>query len=106
MGYFMGCRLSVSCNVLKTTKAKVNPGSNDVYVTIPPTDSIPYLVVEVGILRVMQDRGAGCCGEDWTSWLAIDALEKQQKKKRGKIKIMLGYFLMIVKSLTGGNKFI
>lgn len=36
----------------------------------------PYLIVEVGVLRVMQDCGTGCCDEDWTSWLAINALKK------------------------------
>lgn len=35
----------------------------------------PYLVVEVGVLRVMQDCGTRCCGEDWTSRLAVNALK-------------------------------
>lgn len=39
--------------------------------------SLPtHLVVEVWILRVMQDCRTGCCGENWSSWLAIDALDE------------------------------
>lgn len=59
-------------------KDKVNPlpGSDDIYVAI--ARSIYYLIVEVGVLGVMQDCGTGCCGEDRTSRLAIDALEKKQ----------------------------
>lgn len=49
---------------------------------IPPTHSIPYLIIEVGVLRVMQDCGTDGCGEDWTSRLAIDALEKKQEKRQ------------------------
>lgn len=35
----------------------------------------PHLIIEVRVLRVMKDSGKGSCGEDWSSWFAIDALK-------------------------------
>lgn len=32
------------------------------------------LVIKVWVLRVVKDCRAGSCGENWTSWLSIDAL--------------------------------
>lgn len=82
--------------MLKTAKAKVNPlpGSNDIYVRIPHNHAMLYLIIEVRVLGVMQDCGTGCGGEDWTSRLAVDALEKQQQQKKGKNKVRLSQFLM------------
>lgn len=45
--------------------------------------SDPYLIVEVGVLRVMQDCGTGCCGEEWTPWLAVNALNNNSSRKPG-----------------------
>lgn len=58
-------------HALKT--AEVNSGFNNLILI-----SIFYLIVEVGVLGVMQDCGTGWRGEDWASRLAVDALNKQQ----------------------------
>lgn len=46
-------------------------------------ESDPYLIVEVGVLRVMQDCGTGCCGKDWSPWLAVNALNNNSSRKPG-----------------------
>ena len=61
---------------------------------IPHNNPVLYLIVEVRVLGVMQDCGTGCCGEDWTSRLAVDALEKQQQQKKGKNRVRFSQFLM------------
>lgn len=50
-----------------------------------------YLIVEVGVLRVMQDCGTGCCGEDRTPWLAVNALNNNSSRKTRVIRSRLAY---------------
>lgn len=70
-------------HVQKPSKAEVSPSSYKINASVSHNHLTLYLIVEVGVLGVMQDCRTGCCGEDWTTRLAVDALENQQRGKKG-----------------------